>query len=562
MSASPHLLLPTPRSLTETGGWCPAAAPIIRTIADAGGVGAYILDIGPDGIRLHGDAAGQRHGEATLAQLRLRHGAMLPGLRIVDAPAFPVRGVMLDISRDRVWTTAHLESTIDLLAGWKCNHLQLYTEHTFAYAGHEEVWAEASPLTAADVRHLVAYAAARGIALAANQNCFGHLERFLERPAYRHLAELPPGGHWEAFGKRFTHPTSLWPGHPDALPFVRGLLDQLLPLYDAPIANIGCDETLDLGWGRSQDTVAQRGRAAVYLEFVARICAEVRRHGKRPALWGDIALEHPEALAAIPEDALCLAWGYEQDSDFARWCAQLRGVGREVWVCPGTSTWCSFTGRTWDRQGNLLAAARDGLTGGATGFLATVWGDYGYRQQWPLDLHGVAEALHRAWSGTAPFDPRAGGLHAFGCPAVGPWLDALGDADLALRRTAELGLPVKNQSALFKDLHKPLGEAWGGSPAEWDLVRERLGHCQATLPPGLSTQVAGELRHACAEAQLAAERASARRRQDGAALRALAPRWQALAEQHAAFWHRRCRPGGLSASLARTTAIITELASA
>jgi hypothetical protein len=81
-------------------------------------------------------------------------------------------------------------------------------------------------------------------------------------------------------------------------------------------------------------------------------------------------------------------------------------------VCPGTSTWCSFTGRTWDRQGNLLAAARDGLAGGATGYLATVWGDYGYRQQWPLELHALAEAAHRAWSGTAPFSAQAAGLHA------------------------------------------------------------------------------------------------------------------------------------------------------
>jgi hypothetical protein len=64
------------------------------------------------------------------------------------------------------------------------------------------------------------------------------------------------------------------------------------------------------------------------------------------------------------------------------------------------------------------------------------------------------------------------------------------------------------------------------------------------------------------EAQLGADGGAARRRQDGAALRALAPRWQAVAEQHAACWRQRCRPGGLSASLARTTAIITELASA
>jgi hypothetical protein len=553
------LLLPTPRSLVPGGAGAPGTAPVEEREVAVDGPEGYALSIADGRIRLDGTAAGRRHGRATLAQLRLHHGAQLPGLVIRDAPAFATRGVMLDISRDRVWTIPQLERTIATLAGWKINHLQLYTEHTFAYAGHAEVWGQASPLSADEVRHLVAVAAGHGITLAANQNCFGHFERWLERPRYRELAELPPGAHWEFAGRRFTHPTSLNPADPRSLALVRELLGELLPLFPAPMANIGCDETLDLGWGRSRAAVAAHGRAAVYLEFVAKVCAACRELGKRPAFWGDIALEHPEALAAIPTDALCLAWGYEADSDFARWCSQLRGVGREVWVCPGTSTWCSFTGRTWDRQGNLLAAARDGLAGGATGYLATVWGDYGYRQQWPLELHALAEAAHRAWSGAAAFDPRAAGLHAFACPEAGPWIDALGDADLDLRRTAEAGGPVKNQSALFKDTSKPLDEAWGGSAAEWDGVAARLSALGASMPPVPDPQVARELRHAVAEATLAAERGAARRRHDGAALRALAPRWQAVADSHADLWRQRCREGGLRDSLARTHALIAGL---
>ena len=61
-----------------------------------------------------------------------------------DWGAFPTRGLMLDISRDKVPTMESLRGMIDVLASLKFNHLQLYTEHTFAYTGHGAVWREAS----------------------------------------------------------------------------------------------------------------------------------------------------------------------------------------------------------------------------------------------------------------------------------------------------------------------------------------------------------------------------------------------------------------------------------
>ena len=91
--------------------------------------------------------AGARNAAWTLKQLASVLSGNLPGLSIVDWPAIATRGVMLDISRDRVPTMEHLRHVVDLLAGLKVNHLQLYTEHTFAYRGHEEVWKDSSPVT-------------------------------------------------------------------------------------------------------------------------------------------------------------------------------------------------------------------------------------------------------------------------------------------------------------------------------------------------------------------------------------------------------------------------------
>ena len=66
-----------------------------------------------------------------------------------------------DIARDKVPTMETLEALVDRLASWKINQVQLYIEHTFAYRGHEEVWATASPLTPDEVVHLDEFCRAR-----------------------------------------------------------------------------------------------------------------------------------------------------------------------------------------------------------------------------------------------------------------------------------------------------------------------------------------------------------------------------------------------------------------
>ena len=120
---------------------------------------AYALDIDVAGVSIRASSpAGLFYGVCTLAQLLelgTRGGAVsLPLLEIEDQPSFARRGVMLDISRDKVPTLATTLALVDLLASLKINELQLYMEHTFAYAGHEKVWQNASPYTGAEIETL------------------------------------------------------------------------------------------------------------------------------------------------------------------------------------------------------------------------------------------------------------------------------------------------------------------------------------------------------------------------------------------------------------------------
>lgn len=536
----------------------------------------YTLSIAADNsdaprISITHGPRGLRPALATLRQLLTLTPGFLPQLHIDDAPAFPTRGVMLDISRDKVPTTSQLKSLIDLLADLKFNHLQLYTEHTFAYSGHEEVWADASPITPAEARELDAYAALRGVELSANQNCFGHLSSFLKRPRYQPIAEIEPDGMWKFLHWERKGPFSLCPIEPKAEAFVADILGQLLPNFTSPLVNIGCDETFDVGWGKSKAAAeelgkgnAELGRAHLFFDFVNKIAAIADRHNKRPMMWADIALTHPEMLSRLPKKMIGLAWWYEPTEKFTQWVGAIRSAGMDAWVCPGTSSWRSFTGRTTERRGNLADAAEQGLATGASGFLACDWGDLGHRQQWPISLAAIANAAEAAWNPPKAriFDARATSIHVFKDQSrtLGPWLEALGDADLRLRQAAKLS----NNTALFYDLHPPhprdqsaiaRGDHPVKAPVElWHDTHARLAELERSLPRVADPLVVDELRLTLALARFAAAHAIHHRESalGGPDLRAgrasLISQLEYIIPEHQRLWLRRNRPGGLAHS--------------
>ena len=194
----------------------------------------YTIEVTPQRITVVGhDAPGVFYAICTVNQLIRQFGAQLPCLSVADHPDFPARGVMLDVSRNKVPTLDTLLDLADMLAGFKINQLQLYTEHTFAYREHREVWANASPLTGQDILELDAYCQERFIELVPNQNSFGHMAPWLTHPRYNDLAEAPDGFDFP-WGSHSDGPFSLNPTDPRSLDLLRSMYDDLLPHFTQP----------------------------------------------------------------------------------------------------------------------------------------------------------------------------------------------------------------------------------------------------------------------------------------------------------------------------------------
>jgi len=529
----------------------------------------YRLRITPTGITIRGhDAAGVFYGVCTLRQLLMQAaGEPLPCVDIRDWPDFPARGILLDISRDRVPTMETLYGLVDRLASWKLNQLQLYTEHTFAYRAHAEVWADASPMTGEEILELDAYCRERFIELVPNQNSFGHMERWLKHERYAPLAETH-----EMFdtpwGIQLQGPFGLAPEAPGSFELIGSLYDELLPHFSSRQINVGLDETIDLGQGASKTVCKERGAGRVYLDFLLRLYNDVTGRGRAMQYWGDIVIHYPELIAELPKDAIALEWGYEFDHPFGEHGEMFAAAGVPYHVCPGTASWNSIAGRTDNALGNLLKAAENGLAFGATGYLVTDWGDSGHWQHLSISDLGFSIGAAYAWCLEANRDvdvPGTVSRFAFGDPT-----GAIGRVAYELGNVYQVaGIPrIHNASILFhllqntSDLAKHVDEV---PPAGFEtamakidelmplLAQAEISRRDADLVEREFTSAARLLRIGCRRAlQILSG-------DDTAALRAeFRTELEDAIAEHTALWLARSRHGGLKDSLSHFDSLLNE----
>lgn len=343
-----------------------------------------------------GDAEGLHYAVVALEQMMERRGRSWDGFYIEDEPDIPVRGVMLDIGRNKIPRMETLRGLIDTMTGLKLNHLQLYIEgFAFDYTPYRDSFPEATPITAEQFRELDLYARERFIDLVPNQNCLGHMGPWLAKPEFRELAEHPDGMPTPVAYK--LPPLTLDPTDDRSIGLVRVMFDELLPHFASEYANINMDEPFGLGTGRSKPRADEIGTGRLYLEFAEKVFDVVRGHGKRILMWGDIVTKHEEIIPLLPKDVTVLDWNYESHTSFEAHCKLLSDNGVPFYVCPGSSGWSSIAGRTENMLANIEDAARNGLAYGAGGFIVTDWGDSGHWQPLMTGYPAYAYAAGVAW---------------------------------------------------------------------------------------------------------------------------------------------------------------------
>lgn len=415
--------------------------------------GGYTINVSATGVcaTATGDD-GLLFSLQTFCQLASWNVKRWPGMTIRDWPDFCKRGYYLDVSRGKVPKRAELLAIVEQLAEWKINEFQLYVENVFEFKNHADMYADTTPLTAADIKAVDRACQLNGIDFVPSLTSLGHFDKILRLPRYRHLAEVEPEELLRLGIKTWSQdPWTLCPTDPQAKVLLADLYRQYLPNFSSRRFNICCDESWDLGLGRSRfkaarplSTAAEKKRiGGLYIRWV-NFCAKLaRQHGKTIQLWGDILFNHPELLGKLPRDAVLLEWGYAADHPFAAHGELFAKCGRKFYVCPGTSAWQSIGGRTDNALNNIRNAARAGSKHCAMGLLLTDWGDYGHQQLSAVSLLPLAYGAAAAWNVQQKPDQEFYKILGRNLPldGKGKWVKIAADLGNVYRRIAKSPLP-------------------------------------------------------------------------------------------------------------------------
>ena len=290
----------------------------------------YALSVTPQGIRIQArDDAGLFHGAVTLYQLLTpdagQRAVQVPALSIRDWPRFGWRGLMLDSAR-HFQSVAEVERLIDQMAqhkldvlhwhltddqGWRIQ-IKRYPEltkigawRTPPGAGHDGEPARYGGFyTQAQIRQVVAYAAARHVTIVPELDMPGHAQAAVA--AYPQLGvtgQRPP-----VSADAGVHPW-LYNVDEDTFTFIGHVLDEVMALFPSPYIHVGGDEAVKDQWKASPAVQAKMRELGITSEdalqgwFIGRIGRYLQQHGRKLIGWDEI-LEGDN----LPADATVMSW--------------------------------------------------------------------------------------------------------------------------------------------------------------------------------------------------------------------------------------------------------------
>lgn len=231
-------------------------------------------------------------GSRSVLQL-LRQSSVLPKGVITDWPDYKGRMLMLDVGR-KPYPISALKDFLRMMAWYKMNELHLHLSDE-AFGGTYAAFRVESKIfpglaskdvfyTAADIRDLQDFAKARGITITPEIDMPGHARCFTN--------------YWPDITLK-DYPNYMDVTNPKTIEVMEKLLDEMIPLFDAPDFHIGTDE-YRVGGPRKEEL--QEG----FRQFINTMSAHIRSRGKNTRIWS--GFEHMAGTTQIDPSVIIDMW--------------------------------------------------------------------------------------------------------------------------------------------------------------------------------------------------------------------------------------------------------------
>ncbi len=319
-------------------------------------------------------------------------GCAAAGREAAGKLRFATLGVMLDCSRNRVYTLEFLKRFLlkTALAGF--NLLMLYTEDVYELPGEPAFGYMRGRYTPEEIREIGRYARRLGMEVRACIQTLGHLEHLFT--------------HYQYSGIRDNAGILL---ADDEASYA--LIEKMIRFWAENLPSkqihVGMDETHGLGRGRFLDIHGYEPRKEIYLRHLSKVCAICRKYGLTPSVWSDmlVRFDDPEALRPLlPPELKLYCWNYSatEEKTYEELLERHRRFGRETAMASAVYTYNTFCWFAEKTEAVLPPCVRACEKQGIRELLITVWGDGGAFCNSDSAFAGLLYASNAAWGTEEP----------------------------------------------------------------------------------------------------------------------------------------------------------------
>ncbi len=346
----------------------------------------YYLWVDQDGVCMQAQSVrGLFYATRTFLQIVLETGGMFWVRRceVVDYPSLEIRGASDENARGQAGSIESLKRYVETLAAFKMNMLQLNLEDMFQskkYPKSSED--ERGCFSHEEIQELVAHAKKYFVDICPIQSTCGHMDNLFILPEYSALAEYP-------------HASMCFDiSNPKTLEYLKGLIEEEVAAWNGSAHfHIACDESYDVGKGRSKPYVEEKGgKGSAYLDYYSKVfqivkeCLEAR-YGSgnyRIYMYHDIMYKYQEVLEDLPKENLVVDyWRYTPKKKY-RNLDRIIEAGFNFIVTPSAMDWTRFYPSETKAEMNVINIARYARQcvesrkkrGAFLGMVTASWGDH------------------------------------------------------------------------------------------------------------------------------------------------------------------------------------------
>lgn len=220
---------------------------------------------------------------------------------------FERNGLMLDCSRNAVFTVEKIKSILQTLARLGMNVLMLYTEDTYEVEEEPYFGIYRGRYTRDELREIDSYASVLGIELVPCIQTLAHLHNALKWPE---MEEVRDSADILQVGKEETYQ------------FITRLLSTVKDTFSTNRVHLGMDEAIMLGLGNYLKENGYKKSSLLVKEHCLRVMDICRKLGLEPMIWSDMYITPNTggSYYQIPADA-----------DYAMWEKPDKDLGLVYW---------------------------------------------------------------------------------------------------------------------------------------------------------------------------------------------------------------------------------------